>query len=91
MVSHRWTSSIAAVLVLCLPLSSIFTLLPQSWAKRWRQELPRCAVPLGLNINRRLLARVAHLASFYASRPNRAKPIFSHQTGTTDSFLGARR
>lgn len=50
MVSHHWTSSIAAVLgtlpFLVIPILTLLAL--RGWAKRWRQELPLWRGALGL-------------------------------------------
>jgi hypothetical protein len=50
MVSHHWTSIIAAIFgavaFLVVPILTFFAL--RGWAKRWRQELPRWRSALGL-------------------------------------------
>jgi len=50
MVSHHWTSSIAAVFngVIFLSVPILTALAIRGWTRRWRQELPRWRSTLGL-------------------------------------------
>src|SRR6266436_8251391 len=50
MVSHHWTSSIAAVFngVIFLSMPILTALAIRRWTRRWRQELPRWRSTLGL-------------------------------------------